>query len=617
MHADTLLGMNLQFDLSYLRAFHPLFRAALDGCHHLIDLSVVNYLHCESRQERSLKSLGPVLGTHAYAQDDLTVLSSWSKLLAYNAQDTHNTLLAISHLARLLSSAPSSKLSPACLSFYSDTIWSCIAMSENGVPLHRPRLLSLFHRLVQHRNRCASICSSAFSLTLEGKGSQLSKTHFLNTLVNTIRPSHPHVLDDPLLVFTEKTSKLSFSEGNRDFLASLLPGSHPLRRACRIVSRHSRASKLIGSYLYPLLFHRTHLKDGRLNRTSILIPQPGASPPLDPSSLAPHLPAPSLRLPPPRDPDVWLSHPSWFVVPSSVKDSSGSSGGTLQARITCKDASHQTDPAPILACVSSRWRGGYILVADLSQIELRVAAILSGEPTLLDAYLKGQDLHGRRALAIWGESALLSRYPILSSHPIDKWRDVCPPFSQREGQVGKRTNFADLFRAGPNVMQRAILGDIGEIFPLPFFQSIVASRAFDRPRLWSWQESLIHEARTSGCVTLPFLGQSRSFLGGQNYDVNEIVNFPVQATAGNVLLYIQHFMHRFLARSRTALLYLNVYDALKFDCRSAADVSLVREGLALAISSLCSPSGYWSRLASHYGNTVPLKFGVKVTPSLP
>lgn len=625
-HADTILGMNLQFDLSYLRAFSPSLRSALNGRHALIDLSVINYLQCESRPERSLKSLGPVLGTHIYSKDDLVRLSSYPKILHYNAQDTHNTLLAISRLSHLLlplpfstPSTPSAKLSPPCLSFYSDTIWSCISMTEAGVPFSRSRLLSLLRRLTRHRNLCASLCSSLFSLHLEGQGSQLSKNSFLSSLVSTIdslSPSLPSCLNHPLLSFTDKKRDLSFSEGNRDLLASLLPPSHRLRRACRLVARHSHASKLIGTYLYPLLFHRTNLKDGALNRSSIIIPQPTAHPTPSLSSLLPNIEPPSLSASGGRDPDVWLSHPTWFIVPSSVKDSAGSSGGTLQARITCKDASHQTDPPPILRCRRSRWRGGYLLVMDLSQIELRVAALLSGEPSLLDAYLKGHDLHGRRAISIWGQEALLRRYPSLLGVPFDKWRDECPAFSSREGQVGKRTNFADLFRAGPDVMQRSVLGDIGEIFPRDLFENIVRSRAYDRPLLWAWQESLIKEARDTGRVTLPIIGQSRSFLGGRNYDVNEIVNFPVQATAGNTLLYIQNFMHRFLSSSPTALLFLNVYDALYFDCKTPRDVALVKQGLSLAVSHL-STTGYWHLLSLHYGRTVPLKFGLKVTPSLP
>ena len=55
-HTDTIIGMNLQFDIQYLRALND-FKFALNGRHQLIDLSVLNYLHDETRPERSLKSL--------------------------------------------------------------------------------------------------------------------------------------------------------------------------------------------------------------------------------------------------------------------------------------------------------------------------------------------------------------------------------------------------------------------------------------------------------------------------------------------------------------------------------------------------------------------------------
>ena len=71
-HADTIVGMNLPFDILWLRAFTPELALALSGRHTLIDLSVVNFLHSELRPERSLKSLGPVLGTHSY-RDDATL----------------------------------------------------------------------------------------------------------------------------------------------------------------------------------------------------------------------------------------------------------------------------------------------------------------------------------------------------------------------------------------------------------------------------------------------------------------------------------------------------------------------------------------------------------------
>jgi len=100
-HSNVILGMNLAFDILYLRS-DPYFRFSLEN-QKLIDLSVLNYLHDETRPEKSLKSLGPVLRTHNYKT---TLKHSRFPhpddpgLLKYNAQDTHNTTLAISELSK-------------------------------------------------------------------------------------------------------------------------------------------------------------------------------------------------------------------------------------------------------------------------------------------------------------------------------------------------------------------------------------------------------------------------------------------------------------------------------------------------------------------------------------
>jgi len=47
-------------------------------------------------------------------------------------------------------------------------------------------------------------------------------------------------------------------------------------------------------------------------------------------------------------------------------------------------------------------KGGKILSADYSQIELRILAHMSDDETLIDAFLKDEDIHARTASEIWG-----------------------------------------------------------------------------------------------------------------------------------------------------------------------------------------------------------------------
>jgi hypothetical protein len=314
-------------------------------------------------------------------------------------------------------------------------------------------------------------------------------------------------------------------------------------------------------------------------------------------------------------PDIALSYPTWYIVPTSMKDGGGDDGGTKQTRIICKHGAHQTDPDLIQDCRTSRWMGGVLLVNDLSQIELRVAALTSGEPFFVNAYQHGWDMHGRAAALIWSEAEILRRYPDLATHPIDKWRKVNKRFSKFEGQVGKRVNFSHLFRAGADKMQASVLGDIGELLPLHYFERIARNRARDLPTLWAWQESLIAEARSTGRIILPITGHSRNFAGGDKFDVNEIVNYPIQTAAAQTLLRIQHHTLRLLHARRllpsVCRCILNVYDAVYFDCASPAVARDVQDTYREALAFVASDD-YWALLQAHYGRTIPLESESKV-----
>tara|TARA_Y100001963_G_scaffold5497_1_gene7161 strand:- start:561 stop:2684 length:2124 start_codon:yes stop_codon:yes gene_type:complete len=606
-HSNVILGMNLAFDIQYLRA-DPYFRFSLEN-QRLIDLSVLNYLHDEMRPEKSLKSLGPVLRTHSYK----TTLKhsrfphpDHPDLLKYNAEDTHNTTLAISELAKRIHKDFSStdKISGWCLQFYSDTIWTCIRMSEAGIPMDANRLSYFEQELQRTSSRANTISTKKYGLPLEGCGSGKSKVRFMNLACDVIDGHHlcttasqvrtmmqpsedstelhgessselssstdfassqNSVRDNPLLTITPKQKEISFSEENRNLLCDMLPDAHVLRKPFKLAKKHAAAQKLQSSYCFPLLRHRRNRPD---DKSSILIPK-GTS---------------------------HFAYPTWYCVPTFTKDSSGASGGTLQGRITCKKPSAQTFPPSIKSCIKSRFRNGSILGFDLSQVELRVAALLSGDTALLRAYLDGDDLHKQRAIQIFG--------PDIEDRP--DFRDL--------RQAGKMINFADLFRSGSNTMQQQLLAMTGQLHPISFFKSVADARPVHRPGLWAWQEERIAEARSKGYVCLPLTGQSRYFMGGDKWDVNEIVNFPVQTTAGNTLLRIQHYISKNLgsinARKPLAYMILNIYDAVYIDCHPD-EIENVKEIVDYSIG-LVRHKDYWCKLERYYGRSVPLEYDVEI-----
>jgi DNA polymerase-1 len=79
--------------------------------------------------------------------------------------------------------------------------------------------------------------------------------------------------------------------------------------------------------------------------------------------------------------------------------------GTEAGRFTCETPNLQQVPK------DQNWRdlfiaekGYQIITADYSQIELRILAEYSQDPVLLEAFLKGQDLHSRTAAQMFGVS---------------------------------------------------------------------------------------------------------------------------------------------------------------------------------------------------------------------
>jgi hypothetical protein len=289
-------------------------------------------------------------------------------------------------------------------------------------------------------------------------------------------------------------------------------------------------------------------------------------------------------------------YPTWYVVPGRYKESEDS-GGTVQARITCKQPSAQTFPPAIKKAIRSRWANGSIMWADLSQVEMRVAACLSGDATLLRAFRDGLDMHTERTLQLFGDQVLED-----------------PDFKSTWRQVGKTINFADLFLASPQRMQQSAWEMTGRLIGLEVFERAVRDRPRVRPGLWRWQQSLVKEVDRTGTLHIPHTGQSRTFVGGSKAHLNTIVNFPVQTTAANATLAIQHELMNLLpswqeASASRVLMCLQIYDSVCLDVPEGKE----REAESLfveAVARVCAPQGYWGMMESYSGHVVPLTYEV-------
>lgn len=154
---------------------------------------------------------------------------------------------------------------------------------------------------------------------------------------------------------------------------------------------------------------------------------------------------------------------------------------------------------------------GYVLVvADFSQVELRVAAELSGEQRMIDAYLAGRDLHTETA-------ALMAK---VSFEEVTK--------AQR--QSAKVANFGLLYGAGPATLQKQAVAQYSIDMELSEAREIVEGFRSAYPRLYAWQQD--EGTKTTKAVQTA-LGRRR-MLVGFNDKYTTRINTQVQGTAGDI-----------------------------------------------------------------------------------
>lgn len=602
-HLDTLVGHNLLFDLSCLRADRR-FRSALMGRHRLIDTTILNYLHNELRPERSLKDVGPILSLYTYNKEELARNNhrypspSSEKALFYNASDTHNTTLLLQALSKMLiRDWPSSdKGSEECLHFYSDEMWTCLTMLDSGICMDGTAL----RKIQSAQESITSSCETealAHNLLLQGKGSDKSQVSFVESLMTACIEAGVKI-DTRLLEYTKTTKRLSTKALNRKVLGDALPKDHPLQTPLALMERHAVASKIISSYTRPMLYAKTNgPKDRRLS--AVLIPQSPVTPFTRWSQLSSSTTFARHRRVNPEyvasNPRC-LAYPSIYMIPSSNKDGQGDSGGQQQIRLSFNNPGATTFPALIKDTYTSRFGAeGSVISADASQIELRVAGVLSGEPTILDPYAQGQDLHTLRAFQILKECGL---------DPEEEKSK--PTFKSLYRQCGKHANFTDLNLGGADVLQRTIYKKGNLHVSIDFCRMIVNSRARARPVLTQWQQDQISFVAKHGYILLPITGVSR-YLSSD--DASTIVNCPVQAHAAAVTIEVANVLNRTLISlnegpTPQCYMQLVVYDAIYFDCRTSF-IPTLKSLLSSAVSEVAS-RGYWHRLTGITGNPCPL-----------
>jgi len=130
--------------------------------------------------------------------------------------------------------------------------------------------------------------------------------------------------------------------------------------------------------------------------------------------------------------------------------------------------------------------GNLFISADYSQIELRVLAFLSKDATLMDAFLRGADIHRQTA------AKLFSVDPDAVTH--------------QQRQIGKRINFSILYGLTPYGLSKDL--------NIPFAEAkkYIETYFAQYPQVREWMESVVQETKDRGYVTT-FWGRRRYIPG--------------------------------------------------------------------------------------------------------
>lgn len=243
----------------------------------------------------------------------------------------------------------------------------------------------------------------------------------------------------------------------------------------------------------------------------------------------------------------------------------------------------------------------YILEADYSQIELRIMAGESQEPTLLDAYNSGDDVHRRTAAVIFGV-------------PFENVTD-------KQRHIGKTINFSLLYGAGPHKISQTLN------MPLNECKDIVHKYFQNLPLIQTWINTKKYEARVDGYAKTRF-GRIRYFPLIKSPDQNmrakeerEAVNHNIQGAAADVmkmaLIRIDSRMKKYFGHK--VKIVCTVHDSVILEVHDSCDpaqvIKVLKDAMeirpfanwpTLQIDVGVGPS--WSESEKFKGNTDTVEF---------
>lgn len=232
--------------------------------------------------------------------------------------------------------------------------------------------------------------------------------------------------------------------------------------------------------------------------------------------------------------------------------------GTVTGRMASKDPNLQN--IPIRTTEGKLVRGGFVaddrykLVSiDYSQIELRIAAMLSGDPMMLDIFRRGEDVHTGVAVRVFNADDVTS--------------DM-----RRKAKV---INFGILYGMGVNALRTNLGEDTSRAEAQEFLNAYFATFT----RLAEYLEETKEFARKYGYTETMF-GRKRHFPGISSgapfiraQQERMAINAPIQGTEGDILRIAMIAIDAYVQEHKLdddVRMLLQVHDELVFEVKETA-----------------------------------------------
>ena len=188
-----------------------------------------------------------------------------------------------------------------------------------------------------------------------------------------------------------------------------------------------------------------------------------------------------------------------------------------------------------------------ILSADYTQIELRIAAVLSGDPKMIETFKRGEDIHTRTAAEIFNV-------------PMEK-------VTKEMRREAKTLNFGILYGMGARAFSRSAGVSFSDA------QEFIHEYESDFSGLAKFMREMREKAKAQGYVETMW-GRKRHLpeLSSQNPMLRSAgermaINMPIQGTAADIIKSAMAGIQKRIGKEKDIKMILQVHDELVFEVK--------------------------------------------------